>query len=158
MTHKEHHHDHVDRAERERAVRDEDPILDEDIHRDHVNRDAGARPVKDADRPVHDEAGHHDEVHENAPYNPLSPHADDPAFEPAPPIDEHRKGHGGEYDQTPYRVRAGEDPLEEPEGEGEYDQKPYLERREARRNDDHPHEGRTADDTGEEHPGKHSRR
>ena len=41
-----------------------------------------------------------DGVEDYAPYNPLSPHADDPDYEPAPPSD--HNGHGGEYDQKPY--------------------------------------------------------
>lgn len=54
---------------------------------------------------------------ENAPHNPLSPHADDPAWEPGPPKD--GNGHGGEYDQQTYRARAGETG-QTPE-KGEYD-------------------------------------
>lgn len=79
------------------------------------------------------ETPHH--AHENAPYNPLSPHADDPAFEPAPPKDDYLPGHGGEYDQTPYIARQGEDHVG-PEGSGEYDQEPYVDRQAARHPDE----------------------
>lgn len=73
-------------------------------------------------------------VEDNAPYNPLSPHADDPAFEPAPARDDETPGFGGEYDQTPYIARQGKEE-ELPEGKGEYDQEPYIERQAARQPD-----------------------
>ena len=62
--------------------------------------------------------GHDDKKHrDNAPVNPLSPHADDPAWEQAPPKD--GNGLGGEYDQKPYVVRADE--VDQTPESGEYD-------------------------------------
>lgn len=64
---------------------------------------------------------------ENAPYNPLSPHADDPAYEPAPTHEEGHVGHGGEYDQEPY-VEQKKDTEPDPDDRGEYDQKNFRDR------------------------------
>lgn len=59
----------------------------------------------------------HKDKKDYAPVNPLSPHADDPAWEPGPPEDDN--GVGGEYDQKPYRVRATL--VDEAPETGEYD-------------------------------------
>ncbi|WP_054953508.1 hypothetical protein [Flaviflexus massiliensis] len=68
-------------------------------------------------------------VHDNAPFNPLSPHADDPDFEPRP-THEPEVGHGGEYDQVPYTDQREETTGET--GRGEYDQKNYRDRQAGR--------------------------
>jgi len=67
---------------------------------------------------------HNQHKKDNAPYNPLSPHADDPAWAPGPPT---HNGEGGEYDQKPYVVRAAE--VDQTPEAGEYDRKPPQKQR-----------------------------
>lgn len=71
----------------------------------------------------------HENVKDNAPYNPLSPHAEDPDFE-SQPTHEPAVGHGGEYDQKPYIDQTVDS--HDTDGHGEYDQKNYRDHAEGR--------------------------